>query len=194
MGKHWHCPEVDISIGALLWLALLLLAVPLPWLTAAVTAAAFHELCHCLIIWILGGTVCKISVGGGGTAIEMANLSTGKELLAAMAGPAGSFLLLLLAVRSPRLALCGLVQGLFNLLPVYPMDGGRILFCGLTLAFPLESAERVCIWVENATFFLLLTCSIAQNFLYPAGLLPFFFFLGMTIKAKRRKNPCKEWV
>lgn len=194
MGKHWHCPKVEISAGACLWGAVLLLAVPLPWVAAAVTAAAFHELCHCLMIWLLGGIVREIRMGGGGTAIDMVGLSNGEELLAAVAGPAGSFSLLLLAERLPQLALCGLVQGMFNLLPVYPMDGGRILFCILTSVMPLERAESACAWVENGISFLLLAGGVLLSLFYKMGPMPFLLALGMMIKAKRRKKPCKEWV
>ena len=193
MRKRWHCPKVEISAGACLWGAVLLLAVPLPWVAAAVMAAAFHELFHCLMIWLLGGTVWEIRMGSGGTAINMVGLSNGAELLAAAAGPAGSFSLLLLAERLPPLALCGFVQGMFNLLPVYPMDGGRILFCILSLVMPMEKAEIICTWVEKGILILLLTGGVVLSLFYKLGPMPLLLVLGMTIKAKRRKNPCKEW-
>ena len=108
-------------------LALTLLVLPLPWVAAAVLAAAVHELCHYLAIAALGGQVGRIAVGSGGAAMELGCLSPVRELLAAAAGPVGSLSLMLMGRFFPRLALCGLVQGLFNLLPIYPLDGGRIL-------------------------------------------------------------------
>ena len=46
-------------------LALTLLVLPLPWVAAAVLAAAVHELCHYLAIAALGGQVGRIAVGSG---------------------------------------------------------------------------------------------------------------------------------
>ena len=50
-----------------------------------------------------------------------------QEFLSAMAGPAAGFLLVLLFPWFPRIAFSALVQSLFNLLPIYPFDGGRVI-------------------------------------------------------------------
>lgn len=113
--------------GACLLGAMLLLVLPLPWLLAAATAAAFHELCHLGAVRVLGGQVRSLTVGPGGAVMEARLDGPWRATLAAMAGPAGSLLLLSLLRPAPRLALCGLIQGLFNLLPLYPLDGGRML-------------------------------------------------------------------
>ena len=141
-------------------LALTLLVLPLPWVAAAALAAAVHELCHYLAIAALGGQVGRIAVGSGGAAMELGCLSPVRELLAAAAGPVGSLSLMLMGRFFPRLALCGLVQGLFNLLPIYPLDGGRILRRALELALPDRAAAAITCWTGFAfalcgTFFCL---------------------------------------
>lgn len=141
-------------------LALTLLVLPLPWVAAAVLAAAVHELCHYLAIAALGGQVGRIAVSSGGAAMELGCLSPVRELLAAAAGPVGSLSLMLMGRFFPRLALCGLVQGLFNLLPIYPLDGGRILRRALELALPDRAAAAITCWTGFAfalcgTFFCL---------------------------------------
>lgn len=125
-------------------LALALLVLPLPWLLAAVTAALFHELCHGAAVLALGGTLGAIQLGGRGATMEVGGLSIGRELLAAAAGPLGSLGLLLFSRFFPRLSLCGLVQGLYNLLPIYPLDGGRMLFCLVRFRHPEDLALKIC--------------------------------------------------
>lgn len=125
-------------------LALALLVLPLPWLLAAVTAALFHELCHGAVAVALGGSLGDIRLGERGATMEVGGLSNGRELLAAAAGPVGSLGLLLFGRCFPRLALCGLVQGLYNLLPIYPLDGGRILFCLIRFRHSEGVALKIC--------------------------------------------------
>ena len=131
-------------------LALTLLVLPLPWVAAAFLAAAVHELCHYLAILALGGSVGKIAVRPGGAAMELDALGPARELLAAAAGPVGSLSLTLLGRFFPRIALCGIVQGFFNLLPIYPLDGGRILRRLLELVLPDRVAGDITCWTGFA--------------------------------------------
>ncbi len=110
-----------------LYWVLLLLLLPLQWLLAMAIAAAFHELCHMAVVYAVGGRVISLKVRPFGAVMEVEGISGLKEGFCALAGPVGSFLLVFLIRFLPMLGICGLVQGLFNLLPVYPLDGGRIL-------------------------------------------------------------------
>lgn len=109
--------------------AVLLLAVPLRWLLAAGISACFHELCHLAVIRLLGYSVEGVEIGTGGTVIRTPAMTPGRELLCTVAGPIGGVILFLMIRWLPCVALCAGVQTLFNLLPVFPMDGGRILRC-----------------------------------------------------------------
>lgn len=131
--------------------ALALLVLPLPWLLAAAAAAAFHELCHLEAVLALGGQVSRLYIGPGGAVMEGRLEGRWRETLAAAAGPVGSLLLLILVRVAPRLALCGLVQGLFNLMPLYPLDGGRILRLWLS-----GRAGQMTEWIAGALICLLL--------------------------------------
>ncbi|HET8777074.1 MAG TPA: site-2 protease family protein, partial [Candidatus Limnocylindria bacterium] len=118
------------------------------WIVAAATAALFfgsvlaHELSHALVARRFGLTVEGITlfIFGGVTTIDSDSRSPREEALIAIAGPATSIgigLALLavdVAVSQPQIgALVGwlgfinLALGAFNLIPGFPMDGGRVL-------------------------------------------------------------------
>ena len=132
-----------------LYEALILLILPFPWLLSALTAACFHEMFHFAAIRYTGGKVLDIEFSCRGIIMETTELSIFQELLCALAGPVGSLLLFCGYPVIPRIAICAGVQALFNLLPIYPQDGGRIFRCIVTFLFPTY-APGICLWTEYA--------------------------------------------
>jgi len=112
----------------IIW-ALWILLIPARWLLGSAAAACVHEAGHILAVLLLGGNVQRIVIGPFGAKIHAEGVEGVREALCALAGPVGSFLCLLLIRTFPVFGLCALVQGCFNLLPVYPLDGGRALSC-----------------------------------------------------------------
>lgn len=176
-----------LDAAACLLGALLLLTLPLRWLFAALTAAACHELCHFLAVQALGGSVLDVRIGSGGTVMQTLPMSRGRELLCALAGPAGSLLLVCLCRLFPRVAFCALVQAVYNLLPVFPLDGGRALRCALERLTP-KWVDRICRWVETGTLAALGIAALIASFWRHLGIMPLIAFLLLTIK---RNRPCK---
>ena len=122
--------------------ALAVLTLPLQWLLSAVTAALIHELSHILAVYLLGGRVRGIRMGITGCRIDTDPMGDAKSIAAILAGPLGSFLTLLTRRRFPLIAVCGMLQGAYNLLPVLPLDGGRVLACVLGRYLP-GTGERI---------------------------------------------------
>lgn len=138
--------DLQISAWAYIMGAAGILILPLDVVTAVVCAAAIHEIAHILILRIYRVPFCRITVGLCGARIQARDMSAMEEMLCAAAGPAGSLSLLVLSDIFPLLALAGLIHGIFNLIPIYPMDGGRVLRAGLCLLFP-RKGKQLATWI-----------------------------------------------
>lgn len=119
--------KLSVAPEAWILLAALLLVLPVSWVAAAAAAGAVHEWFHLAALRWCRVPVYRMRIGPRGAALETGLMTPGQELLCALAGPAGSLLLLSAISLFPRLALWGLVQGLFNLIPLGSSDGRRAL-------------------------------------------------------------------
>lgn len=182
-----------IRTGKSLWLLLgfLALALPLRWMAAAAVSIAVHELCHYLAVRLCGGQVYSLYMTAGGIKMHTSPLTPGKHLICALAGPAGGLLLFLLSIKMPRLALCALVHSAWNLLPLYPLDGGRAVENLLVLVFSYRG-ERIFLWLQRFFFFAVVLACLWASFLKHLGILPLLVAFALLIKSDFLKNPCKD--
>ena len=142
-----------------------------------------HEMSHSLVARRKGTSVEKITLFlfGGMAQIEKEPETPYSELIMAIAGPAASFVVAAIfgviwfftkniaLVREPvgYLAIVNIVLGVFNILPGYPLDGGRVL--------------RAIIWkttgnLERATFIASTVGRVIGFVIIAAGI--FFIFMG----------------
>ena len=154
--------EISVAPLALVWFALLLLLLPIDWLIAWSVAAVAHELFHCLAIILCRRRITGFCVSFNSAKIQTEPLTYGQTLFCAIAGPTGGFLLSICSSHFPQLAFCGFVQSVFNLLPVYPLDGGRALDAFTKLIFRENFSQIICKVVSlTVIHILLLFCIIA---------------------------------
>ena len=118
---------IRTEAGFWLVLVLMLLLFPLRFLAGVLLAACVHEYGHILAVRLSGGKILGIRLHAGGARIETSPMEPGKEAICAISGPAAGALCILLRQWFPELALAALVQTIFNLLPLYPLDGGRVV-------------------------------------------------------------------
>lgn len=170
--------------GFFLMLALLLLCLPLPWFLAAAAAAAVHECGHLLAIFCYRRKQLAISFSAFSAKIPLPEMGTGAELLCALAGPMAGLLLLFAARWLPRMALCALTQSAFNLLPIYPLDGGRVLRCALAVCVPPPKAEKICNAAATVTRILLAGAAVYAAFFLDLGLLPLLLAAVLLFRLK----------
>lgn len=138
-----HRLTINITPGFYIYLSIMLLLLPLPWLCAALLAGLLHELGHIAAIYAVGGAISHITLRGAGASIQTCPMDPGQELVCAAAGPAAGALLILLFPVLPKLAFCGLLQTVFNLLPVCMFDGSRIVRSISVLMFGEKNGGRV---------------------------------------------------
>ncbi len=146
----------------------------------------FHEMSHSLVARRKGMPVKRISlfIFGGMAQIEKEAKDPGSEFIMAIAGPAASFVLAIVfgaiwyfsrgiaILEEPfrYLAIINVVLGTFNLLPGFPLDGGRVL--------------RSIIWrvtdsLKRATYIAMISGRIIGFLMVAAGIV--FIFLGNFI-------------
>lgn len=136
--------RLDLAPGFAAALCLLRLLAEPRVFYAFLAAAAAHEAGHVMAIYLVGGRVTGIRLGMCDAKIETRGLGYRQEIFCALAGP-GMSVLVCLALRKAyaTCAAISLLLGLFNAMPVYPLDGGRALRAGLCLVLPLGRAEPV---------------------------------------------------
>ena len=156
VGAHWSLLLIAGFIGwSLAGLAFPRLAPGYPpiayWLAALATTAVFlqsllaHELAHCIVarragipehgivFWVLGAAS-RLEGSPPSAAVELRVAAAGPAMSAALAGGFLAFSRLLVATGAGRLigatlgwlGAMNLLVAAFNLLPAYPLDGGRV--------------------------------------------------------------------
>ena len=147
-------------------------------------ALLLHELGHLAVLAFFHRPIRGITLGAGGAKIETEGLSYRQEALSAAAGPAVNLLSAGLTLRTfPVFALVSLALAAVNLLPLYPMDGGRILRASLLSRLPPERAGRIlrlCVYLTCTTLMVGACWLTAAR---QAGLWPIFAALVLLCRA-----------
>ena len=121
--------QISVLPSAFLYLACLLLILPVQWIGAMIAAAMCHELGHLAALKLLHIPVSGIRIGMVGTVIETGAMLPRHEICCALSGPLAGVVVAAAARSAPMLFLCALGQTAFNLLPLPGADGGRVLRC-----------------------------------------------------------------
>ncbi|OLA36887.1 MAG: hypothetical protein BHW35_05235 [Firmicutes bacterium CAG:176_63_11] len=190
-------PDVTVCVrpSALLTPALFLLLTDTPVLLAALLPAALlHELAHYAVLRLCGVRTARFTLTGLGASLyvpELHRLSYGAELLSAAAGPLMNLLLWVLLSLTGREELtlfagAQMVLGVLNLLPVRPMDGGRILWLATAYLTEPYTADRVAAAVGLAASSALLALCLWLVLTTGSGL---FLLLGALWLAYRSLPP-----
>lgn len=148
----WKLGKIEITWGFWALLALALAAGAGEVLPLVLLSAVCHELGHLTALRLMGVRVEAFCFTAFGAEIraDTRYLSYGRDLACTLAGPAVNLILALVLARVSGdylLAGANLLLGLFNLLPLPSLDGGRALHLLISWAADPLLADRVCRWV-----------------------------------------------
>lgn len=108
----------------------------------------------------------KISVEEYNKKIKKGNMLEIKKIIVAIAGPITNFVIILLTdmlnidvLKSITIIYTNFLIMLFNLLPIYPLDGGRILKSILHINFGKRKSEKYINLVSKATVIIIVALS-----------------------------------
>lgn len=181
-----HRLQIDFRPDFFLGLCFAFLILPLKLTLAWFAAAMIHEISHYVVLCLTKTSVYRVCIGIGGATMETEPMSSGKELLCALAGPVGGFMLLFFIRWMPLLAICGCLQSVYNLLPVFPLDGGRALKC---LLKKTALSPKIYRFVETTVFVLLALGALYLTFQLLLGPLP---LIAVAILFLKVKFSCKQ--
>ena len=158
---------------------------------AALVAAAFHELGHIIAAKLCDIPLEELKLGIFGAALTPKSLlcSYKKEIILCIAGPLinllFAFLLLPLFNFSEFLSLfisTSLFLGILNLLPIYDFDGGRILFCLLSLKLSISTSTKILKTVSFILIFILWCLSVYLLLRLSSSISLFIFSISLFAK------------
>ena len=143
-----------------------------------------HELGHYVSLRLCSVSVVRTKIGLHGAVMETAGMSEWQELICAAAGPVASAILGLVLLRKrTAAALISFGLAAVNLLPLYPLDGGRILRSILFLCCGAERAERIVHWTTIAVCLVLMLLACWGTIVLQAGVWPIFAALVLLWRA-----------
>ena len=160
-----------------------------PWV---VLSAVIHELGHIVVCLLFGSRVEAIALSAVGAELRFfypIQLTYGKESLIALAGPAANALLGVAALLfdSYFLSVTSFGLGAFNLLPILPLDGGRVLSNFISELVNPMAADRVLAISEGVLIGILLGIGAVAALNY-ANIMLLMVSIWLLFGCIRKKN------
>ena len=169
-----------------------------PMMLPLAAAVFVHECAHLIVLRLCGGRMRSFHPAPFGLCIEYDEntLSLGGEMLVSVAGCAANLLSAMLvwvlyrffSVDILDFGIISMLTAALNLLPVHPLDGGRLLYLLLSAWRGPDAACRItamCTYVATLPFFLFASYLLLTS---QAGLYPLLFSIFLFSANARAMN------
>lgn len=178
-----------ISTKVYILICISIMLLPIQWVISIIIAILIHESFHYFALIVQNVSVYSVSIHGTGVIMKTGDMTLLQELVSTLSGPIGSILLVFLVSYFPRIAICGIIHGLYNLLPVYPLDGGRVVNCIFQLIHPNSRGDELHICTKIIGLLVMVTVLfLAPKYSNTIIMLPLLISLCSAIS----KTPCKQ--
>lgn len=155
--------------------------------------ALMHEVAHALVSEKLGFKLDKIVLMPFGALIsgDIDELGIADEIKIAFAGPLFNFVFAFLIASlwwffpetyafTDSFYNCSLSMGIINLIPAFPLDGGRILYALVSKKYSEKIAKKTC-KIVSLVIFLVFICLFVYSCFTKINITIFFFSLFMLV-------------
>ncbi len=176
--------------------------------------ALIHELGHMLVGILLGFKPIKLEIMPYGVSVgfdikcedynkkvKKGNILTIKKLIIALAGPLTNFIITvafliinknLFGIERSLVIYANILIGIFNLIPIYPLDGGRAIKNILHITVGLKKSYEYTNQISKITICLLTgICSIAILYIRNIAILLILAYLWYLVIVENKKYKMK---
>lgn len=154
-------------------------------ITAIISAVFIHEMTHIIVLWISGGVAASLSITPMGLSIERIGLlSHQSEFFLSISAPICNLILATVYAYyklDPCTIEANLGFGLINLLPIYPLDGGKAMLALLQSVTTDSNAARISQIVSYIFLILFWMLGIAIALVLNGGLSMLMLSVGLFI-------------
>jgi Zn-dependent protease len=220
-GTFWLLPLFILVTGVLSGLTPAALAFNLAFIFAIFACVALHEVGHALAArgYGIGTRDITLYPVGGVASLERMPEKPGREIAIALAGPAVNVVIALglfaglyagvlinpfgLTVAEPgvveefasRLMWANVILAGFNMLPAFPMDGGRVLRAVLATGMPRVRATAAAVGVGTVVAAGFLVLGLATGHFGLVAVAVVVYLLGQAELAQvRAQTASREWA
>lgn len=209
--------KIRINLKIFLFILIFILTKQIKIYGVLMLFAFIHELGHMLVGILLGFKPDKLEIMPYGVSasfnvkyedynkkIKRGNMLAIKKLLIALAGPLTNFIITIIflvvnvnffGIERELVIYSNILIGIFNLIPIYPLDGGRVIKNILHIIVGLQNSYEYTNQISKITICLLTAiCSITILYIKNVALLLILAYLWYLVIIENRKYNRKKQI